>query len=158
MTARRGPMLRALAACRSGANAVEFALLTPVLFGLVGAGLDFGRAFSEKLQLEQAASRAMELASGPGAVNSSYAHLAPDATAAYGKPVTRSVGDNWLECNGVRQASFTGICPAGQQTARYVSVVISANYTPLLGWGSLFNNGKAGGPLTVTGDAVVRIQ
>lgn len=158
MIAALSRKLRALAGDRTGASAMEFVLVAPFLGGLLFAAMDFGLAFTQKLALEQAAGRVAELVTAPGTVAMSYSNLSSEATTAYGKPVTSAVMDNWLECDSQRQSSFTGSCPVTQQTARYVSVVIKAEYVPIASWGGLIKGSGPNNGFPITGDATVRIQ
>lgn len=153
-----GNLSRRLRRDRGGAAALELALMVPLLASMVFGAFDIARGFEMKLSLEQAAGRTAELATAPGTVSGSYANLNTEVAAAYGKPYRSAAVDNWLECNGVRQGSFTGICVVGQQTARYVSVRIDAEYVPYFNYlGLLKGSGPKGGFIT-QGDAVVRIQ
>ncbi len=146
-------LLRRLRRDRSGASAVELALVVPLTIGLVGATIDFARGFSAKLDLVSAASRTAELATAPGAVRTDYSYLQAEALAAADRDDAVAVIDWWLECNGTRQAASTPVCPAGQTYARYVSVNLSATYNPILGFG-----GYTGSGLPIAGQATVRIQ
>lgn len=150
--------LRALARDRTGASAMELLLITPVIGGMIFGAVDFGLAFTQKLALEQAAGRTAELVTAPGTVALSYANLPAEAKTAYGKSSATSTVDNWLECNGTRQSSFTGSCPITQQTARYVSIVISDDYVPIASWGGLIHGSGQKNGFRLTGDATVRVQ
>lgn len=143
---------------RSGAAAVEMALVIGLLVGLVLLVFDVTNAFTTKTRLEQAAQRAAELALSPGSIGSNYAYVATEAQSAYGRPVRSSTVETWLECNGTRQATFGAICPQGQQSARYLAVVVQADYTPAWQWGGYLVSTMTGNGLTMTGDATVRLQ
>ena len=112
-----GRFLTRLRASRSGSAGAEMALIAPVLGGMLFVGMDLGLGYWEKLQLEQAAQRSIELAVAPGTTssNGSYTHLDTEVRAAYGKPVQSVSVQNWLECNGVRQSSWNTFCPAGDR-------------------------------------------
>lgn len=153
-----GVLIRIVRHERRGSAAVEMALVTPILTLLLFAGIDLARGFSARLDLEQAASRAIEFALIRGPVNADYAYVQNEAMAASGQPAGNVLVTNWLECNAVRNASFTASCPTGQQTARYVSVFISKTYVPIFGWMGLTINSAAGGNIVIEGDAVVRVQ
>lgn len=157
--AARGIPIRAFVRSRMGSSAVEFVLVTPLLFGLIAAAVDFSLAWSQKISLEQAAGRTAEKVTAPGTVQpNGYTALAAEAQAAYGSPITNATSETWLECDGVRQTSFSGTCEATVQTARYFSIVITADYTPIMGWGALYNGSGSGNKVSLTGDATVRIQ
>lgn len=147
-------ILRSLWACRRGSAGAEMVLITPVLAGLLFVGMDIGLAFSQKLRLEQAAQRGVELALAPGTVGTgNFSHVSTDVVAAYGKPVQSIRVDNWLECNGVRQNNWNSFCPAGQTFARYVSVRVQDDYEPSYDFG-----GVLPGRFRLTGDAAARLQ
>jgi Flp pilus assembly protein TadG len=150
-------LLSRLAADRSGASAVELAIAAPVLLIMMMATWDFSRGFSARLDLEEAAGRAAELATAYGTVRTDYSTLRSEAVAAAtasGVAGPAATVDNWLECNGVRQAANVQICPNGQTFARYVSVNVTGTYVPLFTVGGLV--GGSGFPLNA--QATVRIQ
>lgn len=143
---------------RLGSAAVEFALVTPVLASMLFTAIDIGSGFAMKLDLEQAAGRAAELATAPGTVATSYANLGAEAATAYGRPYRSAVAANWLECGGAKQGSFTNVCAAGTQSARYVSVRIEAEYVPIFNYAGLLKGDGPNGGFITQGDAVVRVQ
>jgi Flp pilus assembly protein TadG len=149
---------RHLRADRSGASAVEFALIAGLLTSLLFGALDIYGAYAMNLALEQAAGRTAQLVTAPGTVALSYANLPNEATSAYGEPVESVATKNWLECDGVAQPSFTGSCSTTAQTARYVSIILTDEYVPIMGWGRLMSGHGPNNGLMLTGDAVVRIQ
>jgi hypothetical protein len=150
--------LRALAADRSGNSAFELIIVTPVLMGMMLGATDLALAFSQRVSLEQAAGRTAEMVTAPGTVALSYSNLPAEATAAYGHPIESANADNWLECDGARQSSFTGSCPTTQQTARYIAISISAEYVPIFAWGGLLKGRGPNNGFVLTGDATVRVQ
>nr|WP_310522568.1 TadE/TadG family type IV pilus assembly protein [Polymorphobacter sp.] len=150
--------LRDLRRDRSGSTALELALMSPFLCALLFSAIDLANGFAMKLALEAAAGRTAELATAPGTVSGSYANLNAEVVSAYGKPYKSANVDNWLECNAVRNASFTGICAPSQQTARYVAVNISAEYVPYFNYGGLLTGSGVNGGFVAVGDATVRIQ
>ncbi|MGQ5701837.1 TadE/TadG family type IV pilus assembly protein [Sandaracinobacteroides sp. A072] len=154
----RPSFLSRLLADRRGASAVEFALALPVLILMLLGAFDFARAFSARLDLEQAAGRAAELATAPGQVRADYAHLASEAVAAAndaGLQNALATVDFWLECNGVRQGQTNAVCLGGAQIARYVSVRVRAFHAPLFGLAGLAGSN---GMVLVEGAATVRLQ
>ncbi len=153
-------MRRALALItrdRRGASAAEFALILPTIGAMMLGALDFGQAWSTRLELEQAAQAGIELIAARKGVATSYSYALAEATTRWGKPLTSSTLSSWLECNGVVQSTLTANCNGGQR-ARYVSIRLRAEYTPILGWGGLFNGNTANDGFIVTGDAAVRVQ
>lgn len=142
--------------CR-GAAAMELVLIAPVVAGILYAALDFSKAWMMRLNLEQAAQGAMSAAVAQRGVQTSYDYVLAEARAAYGQPLRTATLDNWLECDGVRQGSLTANCN-GAQRARYVSILLTAEYVPAFGWGVFFNGSTANNGFIVGGDATVRLQ
>lgn len=148
--------VRTLARARSGAAALEMAIIMPVIAGMMLVAIDFSNAWSMRLQLEQAAQRGIELAAARKGVANNYDYVRAEAVAAWGKPVTSARAETWLECGGIRQGSLTANCN-GAQRARYVAVTISADFQPSFNWGGVISGNRNGG-FNLTGDATVRVQ
>jgi len=146
-------LLVRLALDRCGAAAMEAALVIPLMLLLVFAAIDFAMGFSARMDLVATAARTAELATGVGQVRADYAFLEAEAEAATSQPGANATVDTWLECNGVRLGPINGTCPTGQLFARYVSVDIRANYSPMFGIG-----GFLGSSVPIGGRATVRIQ
>lgn len=141
-----------------GASMVEFALFVPILAVMVMGITDVSMGYSRKLTLEQAAYRALERVA-VGSVQSDYSYLRAEAAAAAGVPVANVTVDNWLECDGVRQTSFNGVCPETQMVSRYVRVAITATYTPSFNYGPLARGfAGANGTVPISASASLRIQ
>lgn len=144
-------LLRRLQQSRRAASAVEFALALPMLMLMLLPAMDYALAFNAEARLTAAASRAAELATGTGRVLPDYSFLVAEAqSAAPGASVQVA---NWLECAGVRQSNPTGLCGTGVRYARYVQVRVSDTYDPMFSLG-----GFIGAPVTISGEATVRIQ
>ena len=143
---------------RRGSVAMELAIMAPVLCAMLFTGWDIGQGFAMKLDLEQAAGRTAELATAPGTVAATYANLTQEVIQAYGKPYHSAVVENWLECGGTKQGSFSTVCPEGTQIVRYVSVRIDAEFVPYFNYGGLLSGSGPNGGFITRGDAVVRIQ
>jgi len=151
------PHLRRLPADRSGASALEAAIILPVVAGLLMVAMDFSNAWLTRLQLEQAAQRGIELVAARKGVATSYDYAVTEMVNAWGRAYTSATADVWLECGGVRQANLASDCN-GTQRARYVQLRIAANFTPMFGWGIFYRGPNANGSATVVGDAAVRVQ
>jgi len=157
-------LFQALRDSQRGAAAIELALALPILSAAVLGMSDIARAYSLKLQIEQAAQRTVEQVEQQKYVlTASYnTSLTTEATSAMsdlgyttGNTITP---DSWLECSSdsgatwTKQSSFTGSCNSTDITARYVSVKISRTYDPL------FSVHNWPGSATVYGYAEVRMQ
>lgn len=141
-----------------GNSFIEMALAAPLIAALFVGMVDVSRAVSAKVELEQAAQRAVEKVQAQSVFKTTQASsVKSDAEAAGGTGSTATV-TYWLECNhdGVKLDFDTGSCAnAADPYARYVNVAIQKSFTPL--YGSLFP-GATNGTVTVKGKAIVRVQ
>ena len=141
-----------------GASFVELGIIAP-FFALLALGtVDASRAVIEKMAVQQAASRTIEMAAAGGLNSDAFGNLQSEAATAAGVSTSNVTVDAWLECDRVRQSDFNGDCPSNQEIGRYVSVLINKNYSPwfassLAGLG--YNVSRA---ITVKGKASVRMQ
>ncbi len=154
---------RKLRGDESGAAIIEMALLLPVLATVVIGVADISRAYSQKLLLEQAAYRAIEKVQQYQAAESTYDTLKDEvvsaATAAGFSDVTASnvTVDYWLECNGVRQSTYDTNCSSTQVQARWISVDVTHNFTPMFA-SSKWPGSNSDGSFTLHGRAGLRTQ
>ena len=143
-----------------GVSMLEFGLIFPILALMILGTIDLSRGLAARFRIEQAAQRSIELATLGGRPFGDYSHLPTEASAAAGVPVGNVTLDQWLECNNVRQGSFGGSCAAGEQAARYVTITIFTDYTPMFEWlpfvGRLAT--AANGKIRITADSGVRVQ
>ena len=154
---RRAPLSRRrLLRDERGASMIELGFLSPVLLVLVLGIVDAAMGFSAKLKLQQAAARSVEMATTGGISSAAIANLGAEAAAASGQDASHITVDKWLECDGVRQSNIDGSCNSGAQIARFVSVSVTASYSPMMSRAmSLFGLPTT---LPITGDASVRVQ
>ena len=143
-----------------GASLIELALIMPFFASMVIGVVDLSRAYSAKLQLEQAAYRAIEKVQQYQASEDTYSTLSSEATTAataagFSNPTV--VIDYWLECDGVRQASYDSTCATAGQTARWVKVDISGRFTPLFS-SRHWPGANSDGTFTLHGKAGIRTQ
>lgn len=157
--------IRTLFRSESGNSFVEMALLAPVLTSLLVGMVDLSRAYSAKLQLEQAAQRTIELVMQQAAAANDYTSaLKVEGAAAAGVAQTAVIPDNWLECSAdgvtwVRDPEgFNDSCDSSQPYyARYVTVEIRKTYKPLFS-SKYFPGADQSGNYMLKGKAGVRIQ
>jgi Flp pilus assembly protein TadG len=154
MTLRR---LRSLGRDQRGASVIEFALFAPVLAMMVMGISDIAMGYSRKLVLEGAAYRALEKVA-VGSAQTDYSALRTEAATAAGVPESAVTVDNWLACNGTRQTDFVGVCPAGEEIARYVQVNITSSYTPRFNYGPLYQGRAVNGVVPISVSTSLRIQ
>ncbi|MBF0325440.1 TadE/TadG family type IV pilus assembly protein [Magnetospirillum moscoviense] len=123
-------MIRRLIRDQTGASAVEFALVAPMLIALVLGLVDFGQAMRERMQLTAAAHAGIQ-----------YAALNPNNLGGISGAVTASgsipsarlsiTTSTACECSdGTSVACAGGACPVGSPRT-YVTVTVAESY-PLL--------------------------
>lgn len=155
--------LRNLAADERGAALIEMALATPIFAACLMGMVDLSRAYSERLQLEQATQRAIEKVFNNQTQSTSYNTLKSEAVnaahdAGYSAVTDADVTiDFWLECNGARQTNYNDNCPDGQLYARYINVAIQKKFTPFFGT-QYFPGANSDGTFTLKADAGIRTQ
>lgn len=143
--------------CEHGTAIIEMALAAPLLAALLIGMTDLSRAYSTKLQLEQAAQRTIERVMQQRNVPSNYSTvLVPEAATAAGVAASAVTVDDWLECDGTRQSAGTVSCNPNVPYARYVTVDITKSYTPM--FSTRFAGANADGTYTLRGRAGVRVQ
>lgn len=147
---------RALKRDQRGAAIIELAIAAPVLAVFLVGMVDLGRGFASKLDLEQASQRAIEKVMNGQADTTVAAALQTEAATTAGVPVSQVTVDYWLECDGVRQASYTSSCSAGQVYRRYMSVSIWKSFSPM--FATQWAGANPDGTYTITGKTGVRIQ
>ena len=152
---------------RKGAAVIELALAAPVLAMMTIGVTDISIAYGQKLELEQAAQRAIEkVAQTTGETTPEdtirkeamcqYNGTAPDAQGICPGAVTADdVSVTYsLKCDGVVTAYSTD-CAAGQTEIRYISTTVRDNYTPLF---DLHFNTREDGTYHLEGTAGVRVH
>lgn len=150
-------LFRTLARDERGTSLIEMAMVTPVFASLLIGMVDISRAYSAKLQLEQAAQRSIEKVQQYRTTTSTYATLRAEAVDAAGVDPSAVAVTPWLECNGTRQANYNAVCPGGQHPSRYITVSIRKIFTPMFA-SRYFPRANADGTYTLTGTAGLRTQ
>lgn len=146
--------LRELPSDVRGISVIETAIVIPALAMLIAGVSDLAMGFAAKLKVQQAAARSIEMATAGGLNSAAFQALQAEAAGAASVPVAQVTLDKWLECAGVRQASFGGSCFTGQQVGRFVSISISASYRPRFPILQL----SASGDIPLSGYSSVRVQ
>lgn len=147
-----------------GTSVIELALLAPILASLVVGMSDLSRAYSAKLQLEQAAQRSIEKAMNGKKETTLYETLQDEAVAAAGVDPDAVEVRYWLECDGVSQNTspstmaedYEIVCDDGESIARYVNVRIEKDFSPMFDVKWLGSNPD--GSFTLVGAAGIRVQ
>ncbi|HEX8579140.1 MAG TPA: TadE/TadG family type IV pilus assembly protein [Allosphingosinicella sp.] len=121
-------LLRPMLRDERGVSAVEFAFLAPVLSVLIVGMIDFSSAISQRFTLQQAVNRSLEMIQanrapvGANGGSPDYTFLKQEVASAANIPLGNVTMEQWLECNGAKQGSFTGTCPDNNDTARYLQL------------------------------------
>jgi Flp pilus assembly protein TadG len=151
-------ILQSLRRDQRGNSFIEMGLIAPVLAALLVGTVDISRATSTKLQLEQAAQRAIERAQRTSYSTTLNSTLQSEATTAAGIGSSATV-TAWAECNhsSTHIDYDTGTCNATDSYARYVNVSVQKSFTPLFGT-RFFPGHNTNGTVTVRGSATVRTQ
>lgn len=135
---------------------MELALAAPILATMLIGMVDIGRGYSMKLQLEQAAQRAIEKVMNGQADRSSVAALKTEAATTAGVAETAVTVDFWLECNGTRAGSYDSTCADGTVSRRYLTVQITKAFNPM--FSTRWLGANSDGSFTVVGKTGVRTQ
>jgi Flp pilus assembly protein TadG len=149
--------IRTLLRDQRGNSFIEMALVAPLLASLLIGMVDISRAVSAKVNIEQAAQRAVERVQATDFKISQLDALENDAEQAAGTG-SQATADAWTECNhdGVH-LDYDATCGTGVSYARYVSMQVTSSFTPMFGT-RFFPGANANGTVSVQGQAVVRTQ
>lgn len=146
-----------------GASLIEMALVAPVFATFLVGMVDLGRAYSFRLGLEQVVHRSIEKVMQYQENTSTYSTIQNETVAAANDAGYSDVGtsdvtiDYWLECDGARQGDYDTSCSSGQVYARFVTVSVQSDFTPLFG-GRFFPGANANGTFTIETEAGMRTQ
>jgi Flp pilus assembly protein TadG len=139
-----------------GAGLIEFAIGLPVLLVMMLGIVDVATCYSAQFTLEQAAARSLERVQVTGGLTE-QALVRAEAASAAGVPLTNVTVEDWLECQGVRQAASVVICPTGQNTSRYLQVTINSSYVPYFAYSPLGTR-QADGSIALSASSALRIS
>ncbi len=154
----RGAVLKAVLSaalrCRKGASAVEFALVAPILVAMLVALGDLGTAVFERMEVASAAQAGAQLAATKGWDAASIENA---VTSASGLATITATPAPTQSCGCPSGGAITTVqcgsaCPDGAPAGTYVTVNAQAQYSTIVSYPGLPN------PLTLTGQAVMRIQ
>lgn len=155
--------LRKLAADERGTSLIEMAMVTPLFAVFLTGMVDLSRAYSEKLQLEQASQRAIERVMNRQMSSSSFNTLKTEAADQAEVDESAVTVDYWLECNGTRQGDGTPgngydtSCSTGDLQSRYLTVRVQKDYLPIFGT-KYFPGANNDGTFTIEAEAGIRTQ
>jgi len=136
-----------------GASAVEFALLSPVLFLLAAGAIDTCRLIVQTMQVRAAAQAGADFALRRGFDATGVQNAVENATdPAAITPTGATVTNGCVSGTTITPATPGAACPGGGFAGGYVNVGAQANFTPLVPW-----PGLPGGK-TISAQALVRVQ
>lgn len=156
----RNPV-RGLLADSQGFGAMELALALPFLFLLSLGTVDASLLIGTKLDYEQAAQRATDFALAKRPNSSDGTYIQSEAATAAGVTANDVAVTIWLECNGVKQTTFSSVCPTGQVPARFVNVNITKDVETEFDWSGfarIIGVKAFDKAVSVSGDSLVRFQ
>lgn len=139
-----------------GSSIIEMGLVAPFLAAMLVGMVDLSRAYSTKLQLEQAAQRTIEKVQVSSYNPSDDSTLQQEAADAAGVTAADVTVLSWLQCNNsATRQSFASSCSGNEPFARYVAIRIRKSYTPLfpVKW-----DRSPSGTWAVRGEAGIRVQ
>ena len=157
--------LKHLARNNSGAVLIELALVAPILATMVIGVSDISIAYGKKLELEQAAQRAVEKIAQTTGAETPEDTIKKEAVCQYNgadsggtcltTPITTdSVTVTYsLTCDGVATA-YSSDCTGTQVEVRYITTTVSDTYTPIF---NLRFGTESDGKYHLTGAAGVRV-
>ena len=151
------PFMRRLRRDRSGAAAVEFGLVAPMLVAILVPMVDLGMGTYQKMRVQDAAEAGAQYALEHGYSTSLITNAAQSATSLGANvSVTPTNACGCITAQGAVDTSTYGTppctanaCPDGSTPGAFVSVATQATYTPLLAPTT---------SLSLSGTAVVRIN
>lgn len=150
-------MTASLIKCERGNSFIELAFVAPLLVALLIGMVDLSRAVSTKLQVVQVSQRTIERVQRSKFVYANLPTLEAEAEAAAGSG-SNATASAWLECgSSTTKLAFTSTCSGTQAYARFVSISVTRNFTPIFGT-EHFPGANADGTFTLEGSAGVRIQ
>jgi hypothetical protein len=140
-----------------GNSVVELGLILPIFFTMVAGTIDVSRAYSAKLNLEQAAQRSIEWVQIQDFKTTDVDTVKANAASGAGVSASNVTVDYWLECDAVR-TSWDSACGQTQVISRYLSVEVKKDFTPLFASPKFFASLGSGNSVTLKAKAGIRIQ
>ena len=123
---------RRLLADTTASATIELAFIAPIIATMVIGVIDLSMAYSHKLNLEQAAQRALEKVKLTTTVQTVDATLKAEAALAAGVSEDAVTVSYVLECDGVPETDYDIDCDAGEVETRYLEIEITDAYEPVI--------------------------
>jgi Flp pilus assembly protein TadG len=118
-----------------GTSLIEFGFLAPFLALLTMGVIDLSRGLAERFAIQQAVNRGLELVQARPVYASAtsddvdYTFVKTEVASAAGVPAAQVTLTRWLECNGSGTFAVNATCAPGQDSARYLKVRVTKNFT-----------------------------
>jgi Flp pilus assembly protein TadG len=149
--------LSAVTRAKGGTSAVEFALAAPILIGLLVPVADLGMAFSQQIEVQQAAAAGAQYAANHPWNSNSPTAIANAVTAASTLPTVAASPAPSQACgcpssSTIAAATCGSTCSNGQIAGYYVVVRAQSPYTPQLPYSLL------GSSVSLTAQSTVRVR
>lgn len=156
----------ALARDNAGVAVIELALVAPILAAMIVGVADISIAYGKKLELEQAAQRAIEKVGQTTGEETPADTIKKEAVCQYNgtnasgvcltTPITAAnvTVTYSKKCNGT-VTPYDQDCPPGQITVGYISTTVSEKYTPIF---PIHFGTKSDGKYHLSGTAGVRVE
>ena len=138
--------------CRRGIAAVEFALLAPILVGVLVGVADLGNGIYRWMEVTDAAQAGAQFAVRQGYNAAAVMSAVSSATSLASVSSTSSQFCGCPSGADIAAAACGSTCPAGSPAGTYVSVAAQTQFSPLLPYPGLPN------PLTLSAQSTVRLQ
>jgi Flp pilus assembly protein TadG len=147
-------LFRALRGDKTGAAAVEFALIAPFLGGALVAMVDLGFGFYENMEVENAAQAGAQYAIVQGWNPSAVANAVTSASSLAAISATPAPTETCGCASGgtITATDCTSLCPNGAAPGTYVTVNAQAQYS------TIFSYPFISSPMTLSAQATVRLQ
>lgn len=156
MLRRAAGTVSALTRATAGAAAVEFGLAAPILMGLLVPVADLGIAFSQQVQVQQAAQAGAQYAALYPWHSNSPTEIAKAVTAAGTLPIAATPAPRQIcgcpDGSTIAEASCGSPCSNSEVAGYYVLVNAQLPYAPPLPYSAL------GSSVTLTAQSTVRIR
>jgi Flp pilus assembly protein TadG len=153
ITARLKDLTARLRRDRRGVAAVEFALVAPVLAGILLPMADLGIGAYKKMRVQDAAESGAQYALLNGFNSAAIVSAATNATSLTSVTATAAESYHCITSNVIGAAVTSGTtCSDGSTAGTYVSVNTQITYSMLISYPGLTN------PMTLAGYTMIRIQ
>jgi Flp pilus assembly protein TadG len=142
-----------------GTSVIELAIAAPILAAFLVGMVDLSRAYSAKLQLEQAAQRSIEYVQRNGFVVGQEDLVRDEAASAANVAASAVTLTTWAECRSgatVTTAAFNDACTGADSYARYVSIDVQKSHTPFFRF--KWDLKTASSNYVLHGKAAIRVQ